>query len=438
MAKKAPNLYLTSGRHSVLFFIFVIAGSVLLYLAKASNLPPLIIVACSFGMMAAYAIFILAIPATKLRLDVAADNMYYLGFLYTLSSLAVAITVDEPEKVLANFGVAITCTIIGIAFRVALNQLRIDPYDVEAASRLELSQATKRVSRELDQSIKELIKFRTMSMQVMAEGYEDVQKNVDGAGKNMFASLKETSDKNSEILVEMAKQSNSAQENLSETIALLKDSNKEIVLANKSMLNQISKTSVALQELAEKYSDTNAIEDRVVGEIKTGMNGLQKEILDENQRSSNEVKSGMSNLHSKILDETQRNSDEVKSGMSELHTKILDENQRSSNEVKSGMNELRSRILDENLKNSNDAKNEMNELQSKIINVNNKNLNEFKASMSELQSKVLDENNKNMDHLYARSEKILNKLEKAKRPEKEEPTERDGSRFLPRFFRRNK
>ena len=394
MAKKAPNLYLTSGRHSVLFFIFVIAGSVLLYLAKASNLPPLMIVACSFGMMAAYAIFILAIPATKLRLDVAADNMYYLGFLYTLSSLAVAITVDEPEKVLANFGVAITCTIIGIAFRVALNQLRIDPYDVEAASRLELSQATKRVSRELDQSIKELIKFRTMSMQVMAEGYEDVQKNVDGAGKNMFASLKETSDKNSEILVEMAKQSNSAQENLSETIALLKDSNKEIVLANKSMLNQISKTSVALQELAEKYSDTNAIEDRVVGEIKTGMDGLQKEILDENQRSSNEVKSGMS--------------------------------------------ELRSKILDENLKNSNDAKNEMNELQSKIINVNNKNLNELKASMSELQSKVLDENNKNMDHLYARSEKILNKLEKAKRPEKEESTERDGFRFLPRFSRRNK
>lgn len=416
MAKKAPNLYLTSGRHSVLFFIFVIAGSVLLYLAKASNLPPLMIVACSFGMMAAYAIFILAIPATKLRLDVAADNMYYLGFLYTLSSLAVAITVDEPEKVLANFGVAITCTIIGIAFRVALNQLRVDPYDVEAASRLELSQATKRVSRELDQSIKELIKFRTMSMQVMAEGYEDVQKNVDGAGKNMFASLKETSDKNSEILMEMAKQSNTAQENLSETIASLKDSNKEIVLANKSMLNQISKTSAALEDLAEKYSNTNAIEDRVVDEIKTGMNGLQKEILGENQRSSNEVKSGMNDLHSKILDETQRNSNEVKSGMSELHKKILGEN----------------------LKNSNDAKNEMNELQSKIINVNNKNLNELKISMSELQSKVLNENNKNMDHLYARSEKILNKLEKAKRPENEVSTERDGFRFLPRFSRRNK
>ena len=59
------------------------------------------------------------IPATKLRLDVAGDNMYYLGFLYTLSSLAVAITISEAEQILANFGVAISSTILGIAARVA-------------------------------------------------------------------------------------------------------------------------------------------------------------------------------------------------------------------------------------------------------------------------------------------------------------------------------
>ena len=168
MARKKQNLYFVTGRHAVLFFIFAIGGSVLLAFTKNINLPGEIIVACSFGVMLTYAFFILIVPATRLRLDVAADNMYYLGFLYTLSSLAVAIYVDEASKVLANFGVAITCTIIGIAFRVALNQLRVDPYDVEAASRVELSSATRRVSKELDQSIKELTKFRTMSMQVMA------------------------------------------------------------------------------------------------------------------------------------------------------------------------------------------------------------------------------------------------------------------------------
>ena len=289
MASKDSNLNFVTGRHSFLFVIFVITGSVLLYLAKKSNLPPLTIVASSIGMMAAYAMFILAIPATKLRLDIAADNMYYLGFLYTLSSLAAAITVESAEKILANFGVAIASTIIGIMSRVALNQFRVDPYDVESASRVELSQATKRVSKELDKTIKELIKFRTMSMQVMAEGYEDVQKNVEGAGKEMFTELKRTSDKNSALLIEMAQQSNSAQENLSDTIQSLKDSNEGIVLANKAMLTQISKTSEALQAVAQKYSNTNTIEDKIIDEVKTSMNELQSKVLDENQKSSKAI-----------------------------------------------------------------------------------------------------------------------------------------------------
>ena len=192
----------------------------------------------------------------------------------------------------------------------------------------------------------------------------------------------------------MAKQSNLAQENLSGTIASLKESNSEIIKANKSMLNQISKTSLSLQELTEKYTNTNALEDRVVDEINTGMNSLQKEILDKNQRNINEVKSGMM--------------------------------------------ELQSKIFDVNLKNSNDTKTEMSDLQFKIIDGNNKSLNELKASMSEAHSKIMDENNKNMDHLYARSEKILDKLKKAKKSKNEEPTERNRMSFLSRISWKNK
>jgi len=308
MARRGQSLYFTSSRHAALFFIFAIGGSVLLAFTKNINLPGEIIVACSFGIMLTYAFFIVVVPGTRLRLDVAADNMYYLGFLYTLSSLAVAIYVDEASKVLSNFGVAITCTIIGIASRVALNQLRVDPYDIETASRVELSDATKRVSRELDHTVKELTKFRTMSMQVMAEGYEEVQKNVDGAGKDMFASLKETSDKNSKILLGMAEQSNTALEGFSDAIKSFKNSNDEIVSANMEMLKQISKTSEALQNLAEKYSHTNSIENKVIDEVKTGMNELRSKIYDESNQSIKEVRNGMQDLKIKILEENKKNS----------------------------------------------------------------------------------------------------------------------------------
>jgi len=349
MARKKQNLYFVTGRHAVLFFIFAIGGSVLLYFTKSMSLPGEIIVACSFGVMLTYAFFILFVPATRLRLDVAADNMYYLGFLYTLSSLAVAIYVDEASKVLANFGVAITCTIIGIAFRVALNQLRVDPYDVEAASRVELSNATRRVSKELDQSIKELTKFRTMSMQVMAEGYEEVQKNVDGAGKDMFASLKETSDKNSEILMGMAEQSNTALKGFSDAIQSFKNSNDEIVSANMQMLNQISKTSEALQDLAEKYSNTNSIENKVIEEVKTGMNELRSKISDESNKSAMEVRNGMKELQTEVLHENRKSSkalDEVLEKHSAQTEKVLNNlTKKTAKKEKEERSERRSRFL---------------------------------------------------------------------------------------------
>ena len=349
MARKKQNLYFVTGRHAVLFFIFAIGGSVLLYFTKSMSLPGEIIVACSFGVMLTYAFFILFVPATRLRLDVAADNMYYLGFLYTLSSLAVAIYVDEASKVLANFGVAITCTIIGIAFRVALNQLRVDPYDVEAASRVELSNATRRVSKELDQSIKELTKFRTMSMQVMAEGYEEVQNNVDGAGKDMFASLKETSDKNSEILMGMAEQSNTALKGFSDAIQSFKNSNDEIVSANMQMLNQISKTSEALQDLAEKYSNTNSIENKVIEEVKTGMNELRSKISDESSKSAMEVRNGMKELQTEVLHENRKSSkalDEVLEKHSAQTEKVLNNlTKKTAKKEKEERSERRSRFL---------------------------------------------------------------------------------------------
>ena len=349
MARKKQNLYFVTGRHAVLFFIFAIGGSVLLYFTKSMSLPGEIIVACSFGVMLTYAFFILFVPATRLRLDVAADNMYYLGFLYTLSSLAVAIYVDEASKVLANFGVAITCTIIGIAFRVALNQLRVDPYDVEAASRVELSNATRRVSKELDQSIKELTKFRTMSMQVMAEGYEEVQKNVDGAGKDMFASLKETSDKNSEILMGMAEQSNTALKGFSDAIQSFKNSNDEIVSANMQMLNQISKTSEALQDLAEKYSNTNSIENKVIEEVKTGMNELRSKISDESSKSAMEVRNGMKELQTEVLHENRKSSkalDEVLEKHSVQTEKVLSNlTKKTAKKEKEERSERRSRFI---------------------------------------------------------------------------------------------
>jgi hypothetical protein len=259
MIKKTKSLNKNPAIHAMFFFSFVIVGFAFLSIAKLANISPSLLVMISAGLMATYAFFIIFVPATKLRLDVAGDNMYYLGFLYTLSSLAVAITVSEADQVLGNFGVAITSTILGIAARVAFNQMRSDPHEIEAASRVELSEATRRVTDELGETVLQLTKFRTLSMQVMAEGYEDVQKNVDSAAQEIFKSLKDTSDKNTKILANLSQSSIIEQTKLSASMTNLKRSNEELLTANQAMVSQMVSAAEAYQKLTNQYLDSDII-----------------------------------------------------------------------------------------------------------------------------------------------------------------------------------
>ncbi len=330
--------------HALFFFSFVIFGFAVLSIAKLGSLTPILIVAMSAALMAVYAFCIVFIPATKLRLDVAGDNMYYLGFLYTLSSLAVAITISEAEQILANFGVAISSTILGIAARVAFNQMRIDPHDIEAASRVELSEATRRVTDELNETITQLTKFRTLTLQVMAEGYEDVKKNVDNAAKDIFQSLKETSDKNALILVELGKNSSAEQSKLSDSILNLKSSNEELVSANKSMVSQMSLASEAYQSLAYRYSETEIMEGKIIDEVKGRLGEIQsslsKDVTENLVKSEKQFEESIVQVLRKNISEQ---SQELKDTSLNIIAKLQESVEANSN-VSARVNDLKDRF----------------------------------------------------------------------------------------------
>ena len=195
--------------------------------------------------MGTYVFFVTLVPATKLRTDIAADNVYYLGFLYTLTSLAVAISVDEPETILANFGVAIVSTLIGIAARVGLNQLRVDPNEIEEATRIELSDATRRVRAEMDETILQIANFRNLSMQVMSEGYEEVKENIDKASKDLMKSIEDVVEQSTEPLTELAKQTQAASEQAIEAISEVTKSNQKLAKSSTAMIDGMQKANEA-------------------------------------------------------------------------------------------------------------------------------------------------------------------------------------------------
>jgi methyl-accepting chemotaxis protein len=110
-------------------------------------------------VMAAYAVLAAKASRFRLRLDQAGDNAYYLGLLFTLTSMAFALYEfglatelegSGVEQIISNFGIALASTVAGIFLRVFLHQMRVDPADVENMTRIELSDASKRVRASLD------------------------------------------------------------------------------------------------------------------------------------------------------------------------------------------------------------------------------------------------------------------------------------------------
>lgn len=116
----------------------------------------------AIGVIALYAFYISATTnRSSMSLDRGSDNVYYLGLLFTLISLAYSLiklslilhapvlNVDGTEvrtsglvvNLLPDFGLALFSTIAGILGRIILQQMRNDPKDVETQAREELGDA---------------------------------------------------------------------------------------------------------------------------------------------------------------------------------------------------------------------------------------------------------------------------------------------------------
>lgn len=103
-------------------------------------------------------------------MDRASDNVYYLGLLFTLSSLAYSLiklsffgmsgegvaSAKQVLTLLPDFGLALFSTIAGIFGRIFLQQMRNDPMDVETEAREELGIAIRQLRETIGQVVSNL------------------------------------------------------------------------------------------------------------------------------------------------------------------------------------------------------------------------------------------------------------------------------------------
>jgi hypothetical protein len=108
----------STGANATVFLFFVGVGCGYIILAKLAAIEPFYVTFVPVGTMLAYALLIYLARNLRLRDDQSGDNLYYMGFLFTLTSLGVSLyqftATRAAEEIVQNFGIAIGSTIAGI------------------------------------------------------------------------------------------------------------------------------------------------------------------------------------------------------------------------------------------------------------------------------------------------------------------------------------
>jgi hypothetical protein len=141
---------------------------------KLYGYNPDLIAVLSVGIMITYGVVAFYMPRVQMRLDRLGDNFYYLGFIYTLASLSVALLQlrgagAQIEQLLGSFGIALATTIVGIAGRVLFVQLRSEIDEVEERTRRDLAAASADLREQVASSVREFETLRTAFIQTLSE-----------------------------------------------------------------------------------------------------------------------------------------------------------------------------------------------------------------------------------------------------------------------------
>lgn len=161
-------------------FLIGVLGTVILK-SQWVNANAVILAFFPVLVLCSYAVYCAISRTAKIEPETAGDNCYYLGFLFTLSSLAVTLyrvnNVSETSgvqqfdiaEVISGFGVALTSTIVGVLLRVLFFQMRPDFVVADKEARTELSKGVREFRKQLTAVSRDLNQLSTTFSQHVTE-----------------------------------------------------------------------------------------------------------------------------------------------------------------------------------------------------------------------------------------------------------------------------
>jgi predicted nucleic acid-binding Zn-ribbon protein len=177
---------------SLLFMCaFVIGGLGIIIFRGVFGFSAFHAVVFSFSIMMSYFCVIKLSPTYRQREDRAGDNLYFLGFIFTVMSLGIALfryqSDTEINQIMGDLGVGLSTTVFGLVFRIILTNQRKDPDEIEEITRLELSEAVDRTTAQLNATTRVIEAVQSQGRQIM----EEAQESINTANASVLESLRQ-------------------------------------------------------------------------------------------------------------------------------------------------------------------------------------------------------------------------------------------------------
>lgn len=177
------------------FFAAFFLGLIGITSLKLLNFPQIWVTFFPVSIMIGYSYLIYTFLRVRLGEDQAGDNLYYLGFLFTLVSLAFALYQFDGNGgtsiIIENFGIALATTITGLFLRILFNQMRHDPVEIERETRLELTNVASRLRTNLLEVTQIMKSTLIAAQQQTAEVMQDYGKRFDEVAQTIIAKTNE-------------------------------------------------------------------------------------------------------------------------------------------------------------------------------------------------------------------------------------------------------
>lgn len=139
-------------------------------------------------ILISYAILVRVGSSSQIEPETVGDNCYYLGFLFTLVSLAVTLFELQSQNdrateilpvIVSGFGIALASTILGIILRIWFFQQRTDIVARDRENQIEVQKAVKNFRHALSASTASLKRFTTESVQLSIERDTKIRETTD-------------------------------------------------------------------------------------------------------------------------------------------------------------------------------------------------------------------------------------------------------------------